>query len=381
MHWITFAPITSEAATFYATTPLQIGLLSMSFMIVYILMCVPASYMIDTYGLPIGVGIGAALTGAFGLLKGVYGSNYTIVCISQFGLAVAQPFILNAVTKVGAHWFPIHERATSAGLSVLAQFIGIVIAMVATPYLTIKYTIPGMLMFYGVISLVSAIVFLALMRDRPPTPPCPPGQDERVLVLEGLKHIFKQRDMQLVLVVFFIGLGMFNAVTTWIEQILSPRGFDATQAGMVGGLMMIGGIVGAIIVPLLSDKYRRRVPFIMVAMVCTAPGLIGLTFATSYWLLLVSSFVLGFFFMSAGPIGFQYGAEVSYPAPEATSQGMLMLSGQISGILFILGMDKFRSLETGSMTPSLIVLIGLTLVNILLCTRLRESSLIQPGQK
>jgi len=376
LHWITFAPITGEAATFYGVTPLQIGFLSMIFMIVYILVCIPASFIIDTYGLRIGVGIGALLTGVFGLLKGWFGSNYTVVCISQCGLAVAQPFILNSITKVGARWFPLHERATAAGLAVLAQYIGIVIALAATPYLTISYTITGMLMIYGVISVISAVIFLALMRDRPPTPPCAADHDVRTLVFDGLKHIFKQKDMVMLLVLFFIGLGMFNAVTTWIEQIVAPRGFKSTEAGWVGFAMMIGGIIGACIIPLLSDKYRRRKPFLMLALVASTPGLIGLTFVTSYWLLLVSGFVLGFFFMSAGPLGFQYGAEVSYPAPEATSQGLLVLAGQISGILFIYGMDVFKSPQTGSMTPSLVVLIGLSVVNILLCSRMRESSLI-----
>jgi hypothetical protein len=43
--------------------------------------------------------------------------------------------------------------------------------------------------------------------------------------------------------------------------------------------------------------------------------------------------------MSAGPIGFQYGAEVSYPAPESTSQGLLLLAGQISGLVFVAAMS------------------------------------------
>jgi ABC-type transport system involved in cytochrome c biogenesis permease subunit len=91
--------------------------------------------------------------------------------------------------------------------------------------------------------------------------------------------------------------------------------------------------------------------------------------------LLATAFVLGFFLLSAGPIGFQYGAEVAYPAPEGTSTGLLLLMGQISGIVFIFGMDSFRS-PTGSMTPSLLVLIGLMVLSVLLCTRLRESTLL-----
>jgi hypothetical protein len=53
------------------------------------------------------------------------------------------------------------------------------------------------------------------------------------------------------------------------------------------------------------------------------------------------------------------------------------MAGQISGILFILGMDQFKVTATGSMTPSLLVMIGLMLLGVLLSTRLRESTLIR----
>ena len=42
--WITFAPITSAAAVFYGKSDLMIGLLSMVFMIVYILVVLPAAW-------------------------------------------------------------------------------------------------------------------------------------------------------------------------------------------------------------------------------------------------------------------------------------------------------------------------------------------------
>jgi LPXTG-motif cell wall-anchored protein len=47
--------------------------------------------------------------------------------------------------------------------------------------------------------------------------------------------------------------------------------------------------------------------------------------------------------------------------------------GQISGIIFILGMDAFKSPQTGSMTMPLIVLIGLMVISLYLGTRLREA--------
>ena len=186
------------------------------------------------------------------------------------------------------------------------------------------------------------------------------------------------KDFGLLMVIFFVGLGVFNAVTTWIEDIVRPRGFSIIQAGNIGGLMILGGIIGAVVIPLLSDHYRKRTPYLLMAVIGATMGLVGITFATSYWLLLGSAFVFGFFLLSAGPVGFQYGAEITHPAPEGTSNGLLLLMGQISGIVFILGMDSFKSPDTGAMTWPLIVLIGLMVLSLYFCTKLKEATSLLP---
>jgi sugar phosphate permease len=114
--WITFAPITGDATRYYGVSDLKIGILSMCFMIVYIIVSIPASWAIDRFGIRIGVGIGALFTGVFGLVRGFAGHDYRWLLIAQIGIAVGQPFILNAITKLAARWFPMEERATAAGL-------------------------------------------------------------------------------------------------------------------------------------------------------------------------------------------------------------------------------------------------------------------------
>jgi len=374
--WITFAPITSAAAAYYGVSDLSIGLLSLSFLVAYLFVSIPASWLIDTYGFRLAVGIGAALTGVFGLVRGLAGSNYTLVLIAQIGIAIGQPFILNALTKVAARWFPLQERATASGLGSLALYVGILVALVATPFLILQVGIVVTLVIYGAGALVAGVAFLAAAREHPPTPPGPPDQEERALMFDGLKQVVRQRDFILLMLIFFIGLGIFNSVTTWIEDIVRPRGFSVTQAGTAGGLMILGGVIGALLLPSLSDRYRRRVPFILIALLGAIPGLAGITFATSQGLLMASAFLFGFFLLSSGPIGFQYGAEIARPTPEGTSNGLLLLMGQISGIAFILGMDSTRVPSTGSMTPSLIVLIALMLLSVILATQLHESKLL-----
>ena len=379
LQWITFAPITSEAVAFYKVPALQIDLLSLIFMVVYIFVSFPASYIIDTWGIRIGIGIGAVLMGVFGFMKGFYGANYDMVVIAQIGIAIGQPFVMNAVTKVGVRWFPLHERATQAGLSVLAQFVGIIIAMVLTPPLFKMYGMEKMLMIYGFVTLAGAVIFILFNKEHPPTPPCPPGHDERIAVFAGLKHILKQKDMIYLIIVFFIALGIFNAITTWIEQIVSPRGFTITEAGFAGALMMIGGIIGASILPVFSDKLRKRKLFMVIGAIGAIPGIVGMTFAGSYWLLLAACFVFGFFLLSAAPICYQYGAEICYPAPEATSEGLLLLAGQISGIIFIFGMDILTA-ASASKTPAMLVFIALMIVNVFLIMKLKESKLVKTDE-
>ena len=377
MLWITFAPITGSAAKFYGVSDLSIGLLPMIFMIVYVAVSIPASWAIDTWGIRIAVGIGAVLTGVFGLLRGLTAKDYTWVLVSQIGIAVGQPFLLNACTKVAARWFPIEERATASGLGTLAMYLGISAGLALTPLLSIRLGMGGTLMLYGILSVAAALVFFVLVRERPPTPPCRPDQEERSLVFDGLKRIVRDRNFVYLMLIFFVGLGVFNGITTWIEDIVRPRGFSITQAGTAGGLMIAGGLAGALVFPPISDRLRRRTPFIFLAIAGAIFGLAGVTFATGYTLLLVSSFVTGLFLLSAGPIGFQYGAEATYPAPEGTSNGLLILMGQISGIVFIFGMDAFKSKSNGSMTASLIALMALMALSLVLCAKLKESALIR----
>jgi len=375
--WITFAPITSEAVEYYGVSDLWIGILSMSFMVVFIAVSIPASWIIDTYGIKIGVGIGAVLTGVFGLTRGLVTTNFEFLLISQIGIAIGQPFLLNSITKLSARWFPISERATASGLGTLAMYLGILSGMIITPFLTVGSGIGGMLYIYGVLSVVAAIVFLIFAKEGPPTAPCLPGQEERALVLDGFKIIFKTKNFLWLMLIFFIGLGVFNSVTTWIEGILRPRNFTITQAGIAGGVMIATGILGALIIPYLSDKKQKRVLFIRIALVGATIGLIGTAFATNYVLVLFSSAILGFFLLSSGPIGFQYGAEITYPASEGSSNGLLLMMGQISGIAFIFGMDIFKSKIDGSMGNPLLVLIGLMFICVIASFALKESSMLE----
>jgi MFS family permease len=371
MLWITYAPITGLAAEYYGVTDLQIGLLSMVFMIAFIPFSIPASWVIDTYGFRRGVGIGAVLMGLFGVLRGLAGTGYSLVLLSTIGIAVAQPFLLNAWTTVPAKWFPAESRATAVGLVTLANLIGTALGMVLTPVLIETMSISTVQLIYGSLAALSSILFIVLARETPPTLPCAPGQETRALMLDGLKHALKIKPFWFYLVVSFIGLGIFNGLTTWVEAIIRPRGFTPTDAGTLGALMIAGGLVGAVILPALSDKSGKRQPYLMLAFLGALPGLAGLTFARSVILLFPSAILLGFFLVSAMPIGMQYAAEITYPTPEGTSNGLIQLFGQ-GAVVFVYIMEAMKTSE-GSFTPSLLLALALLVISAGLVTQMKDA--------
>jgi len=172
-------------------------------------------------------------------------------------------------------------------------------------------------------------------------------------------------------------LGIFNAVSSMVDSIAGFLGVVDSD-GLIGVLMLAGGVIGAIIIPVLSDKFLKRKLFLVLCIGGMVPGLFGLTFGglfgeAAYTVALISSFILGFFVMSAGPVGFQYAAEISAPAPESTSQGLLLLSGQITGLLFVAGMSIKDNIYLGTF---MMVFFILAVVALILVTTLKESPMV-----
>lgn len=368
VQWVAFAPMSRAVERFYAgqLTPgsiLDVNLLAMLYLAVYLVGCVPASYVIDTYGIRVGVGAGATLAAAGGLVKGLLASSYLAVLGGQLLLAVAQPFVLNAATAVAARWFPLRERGLANGLAALAQYLGIAIAMVVGPLVVVGDThsprygegVATLLLAYGVVNAAAAVLGLFLVPERPAVPVEGPAsnasgpEDERLGFAEGMRSLLANRDYRILLLLFLAGLGIFNALSSMVDEVAAHIGVSDSD-GLIGACLLGGGIVGALVLPAASDALRKRRPLLVLCMGGMIPGVAGLTFAGAlagsaagaYTVAKVAAGVLGFFVMSAGPIGFQYAAEIGRPAPESTSQGLLLLVGQASGIAFMIPLGSPR---------------------------------------
>ncbi|MHB9153902.1 MAG: MFS transporter [Spirochaetales bacterium] len=369
--WIAYSPVASSAATYYGVSDLAIGFFAMSFMIAFIPLSIPASWLIDRFGFARIVGAGSIAVGVFGLLRGAAGSNYGLALAATCGIAAAQPLLLNAWTKMPAAWFPSRERATAVGLITIASIAGTAVGLVVTPILAEGMKIATVQLAYGAAAAAAAVMFVVVVREKPALPPDESASRERAFMIEGLKFALRNPSFLRYLAISFIGMGIFNGVTTWVEGIVKPRGIDSTAAGILGAIMLAGGLVGALIIPAISDRRGKRTPYIILGLIGAVPGLLGLAFAPGFALIAASAFVLGFFLIAVNPVGMQYAAEAVRPTPEGSSNGLVSLAGQAS-VLLVYGMEAINS-ATGSFGASLAASAALLAFSAFLATRLVET--------
>jgi MFS family permease len=377
--WICYAPVASIAAAAYGVQRADIDLLANLFMLIYIPIAFPAAWAIDTFGFKKAVGFGATLMAVFGLLRAFFPLNYSAALIGTIGISIGQPFLLNAFTKLAAEWFPQKQRATITGVIFLSLFLGIGLGETLGPGMVTHLGFPGMQLAYAIAAAVSTVIFLFFARTKPPTPASPPGEEVRALVFDGLKKILKNRNVYLLSLSLFLGSGIVNGVFTLIDGLGKEKRLTMDQGVLLTALLLLGGIVGSVLIPALSDGIRRRKPIMIVGLFVAVLATIGLALGNGFIFEVIIFFVLGFCVTGFTPVAYQYGAEITFPAPEGTSNGIFALVVQASGLLIVL-MDALRGVFNDSYIPSFIGLAILLALSGILLFFLKESPKMLGGK-
>jgi sugar phosphate permease len=135
-----------------------------------------------------------------------------------------------------------------------------------------------------------------------------------------------------------LGLGFFNGLTTWLEPILAPNGFDVVKAGAIGGVLIVGGIIGAVVIPLLSDWAKRRKPFLIGSVVLSFAALVPVCTSRDETVVMASAFAMGFFFLPAFALLLDMCASIAGEEAAGGATGLLMLFGNGGGVVVIIAM-------------------------------------------
>ncbi len=362
--WITFAPILSMTAQAYGVTQADVGNLSTVFPLVYVVISIPVGYLIDAHGFRKAVLLGAGFMAVFGLLR-AFSPNFTFLLIFQALAGVSQPFILNSISKLVKAWFPEKEVGIATGLGSLSLFIGMILGLVLTPLLVEMSSLNTTLLIYGASSVTVLAVFFFLGKE-----PKSALQEKELVKLPELKGLFKNRNILILSALFFICIGVFTAFTTWIEPTLAVQNISVESAGLLGGVMIIGGIIGSMIIPALSDKLKTRKKPLLLSLLVSGILWIAMTALTGDLLVGLVIFWLGFFFMTLLPLGLEISAESVEKKYLGSANALLWEFSQIGCLTLIVLYEFLGNSQSWSLT---LVFSGvITLVGVPLAFALKE---------
>jgi MFS family permease len=306
----------------------------------YVFLALPFGILADKKGWKITVAIGAILQASFCILRiFALDMGFMWMLIFQTGFSFGGPPVLASVQKMVVKWFPSKERTVASGLGILTTFLGLMLGSFLSPRLFSMFAasptdyyggLRGTLTIDGILIAIGAIMFFVLSRESPPKPP---EVEEKVTLKMG--GMIRTRDLWLLAAGFFAGFGIYFALLTWTSFILAAIGItSAVDVGLVQACMTLGGILGCIVIPRVSDALGRRKPFLIMAGLFAALfsyiiGTVGVLLVS-----IISALLLGFFVISVLPIALSMLGEMKTigPALVGAASGLTMTIGYIGAV-------------------------------------------------
>lgn len=346
--WIQYSIIADVVQKYYDVTPEVIDWTSMVYMVTYIPLIFPASWLLNLKGLRY-----AVLIGSFGTMLGAWikcGSvaqdRFWLTMVGQSVCAVSQIFILGIPPRLAAVWFGPTEVSTACAIGVFGNQLGVALGFLLPPELVRDGPIDEIAHGFNVMFFTTAgactilfILVIIIFKAEPPMPPSPAAAaSEQDNYKESIKRLMTNKSYCLLLLSYGINVGVFYAISVHLNQVY--LGYFAGQgqnAGRVGLLIVLSGMVGSVVCGLWLDKTHKFKQTTMAIYVFALIGMVAYTFVfTAYqeWLVFVVASFLGFFMTGYLPVGFEFAAEITYPESEGTSSGLLNASAQVFGILF-----------------------------------------------
>jgi predicted MFS family arabinose efflux permease len=325
MLWLTFAPITTASAHHFHVSEDTVGWLSEVFPLLYVLLSIPAGMALDRW-FRSSLLAGAAIT-AFGGLVRLGGVSFEWALAGQILVAIGQPLVLNAITKLTSEYLPADKRTEGISYGSAGIFVGMLLGLGLGPSIAGSGDLHTLL----VVNLVYAVAALLVLGVALRTP----GRsedDDVVLEPSALRTVWSDPQIRSLAGVSFLGFGVFVAITTWLQTLLKPAGISANTAGGLLVGMVVAGIIGSAAVPAAVAKRGQTFRLLQATALGTSAACVML--AAINWLpsFAVAIAVIGFFLVTSLPVLLEL-TEKRAGANSGSATALIWMAGQGGGIV------------------------------------------------
>lgn len=325
--WLTFAAVTTQAHQALGVSEGAIGDLAGINPLLYVLLALPAGRWLDRR-FERALSAGALLTAGGALMRMAAPASFGWILAGQVVLSAGQPLVVNSITKLAARYFPAAERTAAISVASVAQFSGILAAALTAVPLLDAGGLRLLLAVQGVLAAVAAACVLFAVR----VPAAFPADSPSAISLGWLR---RDRVMWLLAGLLFIGVGVFNAVATWLDAILTHFG-QGGASGTLIAITTVAGIAGAATLPGLVARTNHRRTMLLVTTAVTA--IVFLAMAAEHNVIFIGCALVieGFVLLAGLPVSLDWSELHAGPERAGTAAGFLLLAGNLGGTVFVL---------------------------------------------
>jgi MFS family permease len=368
MLWLNFGAMGTFMQKNYEIDELMASLPILVFPLFYVLLSVNAGAMIDKKGYKPVVSFGVILM-SLGSIVRVFHDNFYVMLVGQSLIAIAQPYIINGISKLVADWFDEKDAGGAIGIGTGFMFIGMGVGIGVSPAIAGEdgsgYGL--MLTIMAAITVVTSLLFVFGVKTNKKS-------TAMVISSGGLKDygtLLKNKNIIILNLIAFASLGFFNGISGFLEQMLVEQGIKSEDGGMVAAALIGGGILGAFIVPMISDKIKRR----KIIMIIAAVGATALAYpvmtGNNIGLLYALAGTLGFVFLPGYAILLTASEEEAGKEKAGASTGLIMLFGNFGGVVVVFLAPILKG--EGSWAPAVYLCMGLLVAATLLSFVMKET--------
>jgi predicted MFS family arabinose efflux permease len=326
--WLTFAAITTETARHYGVSVGAVGWLAEIFPLLYVVLAIPAGILLDRWFRPV-LAAGGVLVAAGGLIR-LGGNTFAWVMAGQVTVAVAQPVVLSAVSKLAGEYLPLEQRAAGISVGSAGGFVGMLIALLLGPTLGGHGHIERLLIVEAVLSAIPALALCVTLRR-----PGHESTEHAAIAGNAARALWALPSMRTLCGLVFIGFGVFVALATWLQTLLHPDGVSETAAGALLVGMVIAGVIGCAVLPPIVARRGIERGFMRAAVMvgflgCVALGVIPWLGGRAAVIV-----VMGLFLLPALPVILTATERLAGSA-AGTAGAIVWMAGNLGGLVVAL---------------------------------------------
>ena len=324
------APLVAPVMGDLGLTYTQMGVITGTWQLMYIVTAQPLGLLIDHMGVYKSLLLGSVLISVSSLLRGFVSGFWDLfAAVALFGFG--GPLVSIGTPKLVSVWFSGEERGTASGINASGSALGSMAALALTS--SIVYPVLGgwrrVFIGYGTLGIFISIIWGLLGRR-------PPQRNPGEVVKTGraqprLGSVFKLLKYRNVWVIVGMGVAAFlttHALKNWLPLVLELKGMSPARAGYATSLMALSGIMGSLTIPRSSYMVKSRRLLISAIFFISGVSILMIGYGGGL-LLWAGLLITGFLVRSLTPLLLLTLMEM----PEVGSEYM----GSVGGLYFSLG--------------------------------------------